>query len=397
LTLTNIRVSGGLLLGGARVPNVNLSGSTVGGAVRLDAVEFENTFDLNGATVEGPVEIHVTRTQPIHVRAIAAHLNGGLNIEAPDIGSLALSRAEVRKNLTLRGRCQTHGDFVFYGASLPALIDLRDCKVSGELSFSGVAFDPRAKLNLSNATLYGNLVLAGTHYLPGEINLNRTGISGDTTIRAELGSPTPRLVAKEINPRFEGAAEFVNVDLTECLLVGNPFQRLEFSRVVWPQWYGRRVLLDELSLRSGRRFIPLESLREAYQLLKKKSGDAGDHALAGDFHYGELEMRRHERGPFRSLLCWEFLYWFVSGYGTRPAPAFGWLCLLTILGALLYWWSAAPDKGFLDALRFSVAVTTLQKREDTGEVGGWVRVVQTILGAVLIALFVLAVRMRLKR
>jgi hypothetical protein len=107
-------------------------------------------------------------------------------------------------------------------------------------------------------------------------------------------------------------------------------------------------------------------------------------------------MRRHGYGAFGSLLCWEFLYWLISGYGIRPAPAFAWICALTGVGALLYWW-LGPVQSFSEALRFSVAVTTLQKREDPSDIGGWIRAIQTILGAVLIALFVLAVRMRLKR
>jgi len=399
LMLANARIDGGLILGDERVPNVNLNGAIVRGAIQIHASRFDNTLDLNDAAVDGPVTITASHAAPIHIRAVRAHFHGGFTVKAIEIGSLNLAYAEIRQTLVLRGRCLTEGAWNCYEAQLPPAIDVRTCVFTRDVPFRGVVFTSDSTLDLRDATVGQDFVLEGMSVLPREIRVAGAAFTGAVAIKAAFEAPAPRLVAVDHSPHFGGSVEFVNVDLTECLLVGNPIHKMDFSRIVWPQRRGRRVLLDEVALRPGSqrtRRIPLDSLQEAYQLLKKKAGDAGDHALAGDFHYGELEMRRHERGGFRSLLCWEFLYWFASGYGTRPAPAFGWLCVLTVLGGLLYWWST-PDKGFLDALRFSVAVTTLQKREDPSDVGGWVRVVQTILGAVLIALFVLAVRMRLKR
>ena len=86
----------------------------------------------------------------------------------------------------------------------------------------------------------------------------------------------------------------------------------------------------------------------------------------------------------------------LGGYGTRRDWALGWLCLLTVVCGLLYLWTD-PTQSISDAIRYSLAVTTLQKRDDPSDLGGWIKVFQTVVGAVLVALFVLAVRMRLKR
>ena len=48
---------------------------------------------------------------------------------------------------------------------------------------------------------------------------------------------------------------------------------------------------------------------------KRKYEGKGDHIRAGDFHYGEMEMKRREYGFPRRWLSWEFAYWMLSGYG----------------------------------------------------------------------------------
>ncbi len=74
--------------------------------------------------------------------------------------------------------------------------------------------------------------------------------------------------------------------------------------------------------------------------------------------------------------------------------AFG---VLTVVAAALYWiFGQSGVSTFGDALRFSLAVSTLQKREAV-TVGSWIQVVQTVLAAIILALLVLAVRLRVKR
>lgn len=108
-------------------------------------------------------------------------------------------------------------------------------------------------------------------------------------------------------------------------------------------------------------------------------------------------MRRHSWGALGSIFCLEFLYWLLSGYGTRPRRAFMAFGVLTVVAAALYWiFGQSGVSTFGDALRFSLAVSTLQKREAV-TVGSWIQVVQTVLAAIILALLVLAVRLRVKR
>ena len=192
-----------------------------------------------------------------------------------------------------------------------------------------------------------------------------------------------------------------NVDLSECRLVGNVITQINLTNLQWPQRFGRSVLYDEIAMRRGAP-IPFSSLKESYQILKQKYQLMGDHARAGDFHYGEMEMRRREYGwPWR-ILCPEFLYWALSGYGTGYIRAFFMLVVLTVLFAGLYLWEAPSSFGldFWKALLFSIKVTTLQRPsppDGFNLTGQWFQAAHAILGPVQIALFALALRMRLKR
>jgi hypothetical protein len=213
-------------------------------------------------------------------------------------------------------------------------------------------------------------------------------------MQADLGGRVPRITARGARPEFLDTATFTNVNLRECLLVGNNIWQIQFYRVIWARKAGRQLLYDE-AVSYGRDEHILPGILEAYQVLKKKAQEVGDEALAGDFHYGELEMRRHIKGPIGSILCLEFLYWLLSGYGTRPWRAL-FALMASIVGAALLYLAFGEESGLVGALRYSAAVATLQTRE-TATSTSWIRVVQLPTSAVLIALLVLAVRMRLKR
>ena len=78
--------------------------------------------------------------------------------------------------------------------------------------------------------------------------------------------------------------------------------------------FWRSVLYDEIVMRKQGEAAPWGNLKEAYQILKEKYRQMGDHATSGDFHYGEMEAKRREYGWPKRILCPEFLYWAFSGY-----------------------------------------------------------------------------------
>lgn len=69
-----------------------------------------------------------------------------------------------------------------------------------------------------------------------------------------------------------------------------------------------------------------EDVSALYGQLRKAFEDGKNEPGAADFHYGECEMRRHDRNGTPRVergLLWG--YWLLSGYGLRALRALGWL------------------------------------------------------------------------
>lgn len=396
LHLTECLFEKGLLLGGTRVQvqNVDLTKAVVRGPLQVEA-SINNTLRLNQGVFEDKVEVDVESL--IHLQAWGAQFHQVLHISAPEVGSLNLASAELRAGLLVRGRVQRIEDL--HQMKCSGRLDLRECEIYGGLSLTDVQFEDVSVLDLGKAKIRGDLVLAGPP-LPQKIILDAATITGVLQVKTEAGTRRPRIIARNQGPRYERSAELDNVDLTECRLVGNPFLRAEFANVEWPRRAGRCILYDEAALRNGDP-IPLSNLREAYQILKEKYREMGDQVRSGDFHYGEMEMRRREYRFPRRVLSLEFLYWALSGYGMGSVRAF---LLLMILGAgcayAYLWASPASFSSGWDAAHFSFSVMTLQRPvppTNLSMAGKWLQLGESILGPMQIALFALALRMRLKR
>jgi hypothetical protein len=115
-----------------------------------------------------------------------------------------------------------------------------------------------------------------------------------------------------------------------------------------------------------------------------------------------METRRRERGRLGSVLCPEFLYWAFSGYGIGYLRALIVLVCLIVIAASIYmfWGGGAFKNDFFGSLLFSLQVATLQKPlllSGATDLARWVYALESIVVPVQAALFVLALRMRLKR
>ncbi|MFJ8775341.1 pentapeptide repeat-containing protein [Streptomyces microflavus] len=103
------------------------------------------------------------------------------------------------------------------------------------------------------------------------------------------------------------------------------------------RWTARRTLAEEQHWRheqgrsgwtagpAGAERVGPAQLAPLYRQLRKSFEDSKNEPDAADFYYGEMEMRRHDRGrpgAERALLA---VYWAVSGYGLRASRAIGWL------------------------------------------------------------------------
>ena len=170
------------------------------------------------------------------------------------------------------------------------------------------------------------------------------------------------------------------------------------------------------------------SVAETYRVLRKALEDNKDHAGASDFYYGEMEMRRRA-APLDSVEWWLLTaYRTVSGYGLRAWRAVTALAAVIGVAGLLFSFEClarltttsvidkinmqsgkatylTPDEGGLPwwrATLFAAQETVaLFRTNQTGVTlvgfGYIVDLAVRILGPVLLALAILAIRNRTKR
>lgn len=374
---------------------VDLRSATISRQLAISSQALSR-LELFGASLFGPVDIKLGTGG--HLYLVKAKFHKEISIDLTESQVLSLGWSELGGLVVVRGRFQ---DCVFSMATVRQGLDLQGCTFLTSPAFDGITYDPKAQINLSGSSVTGDLKIYGSPVPPKAIVLDNCRIKGTTVIESELGARSTQIIARKQRPLFEGDVTFNNVDLRESKLVGNAVTRMNFTNVRWARRFGRNVLYDEVAMRKGEA-IPVSNLKETYQILKQKYHEKGDNATAGDFHYGEMEMRRREYGWPKRVLSPEFLYWALSGYGIGYIRALFVLFLLVLLFAGLYLWSdsAAFSARFSESLLFSIQVTTLQRPSvpvGFALMGRWLHTAQMVLGPLQIALFALALRMRLKR
>lgn len=191
------------------------------------------------------------------------------------------------------------------------------------------------------------------------------------------------------------------------------------EEIHWRQQHDKGRGWDNLRAGPGVTPVSAPTVAGIYRELRKGMEDAKNEPGAADFYYGEMEMRRlsgrKTRKPTdkaaspaeRALL---HAYWAVSGYGLRASRALIVLALVLFSAALLFMHSpfavvtdtnTAPQ--FHEALEFTAreSISLLQGRAPPElHVHGPGTVLYFLVrlsGPVLLALFVLAVRGRIKR
>jgi len=144
-----------------------------------------------------------------------------------------------------------------------------------------------------------------------------------------------------------------------------------------------------------------------YRALRKGREDAKDEPGAADFYYGEMEMRRHDRGTGDAnrwrgrasrIVLWA--YWLVSGYGLRAWRSLAALAVVMAVSAGVFrlWGfthSTSYWKSLLFAFRSTLSLTDAQVNLTAW--GGLFQALLRLTGPVLLALTLLALRGRVKR
>ncbi|MFH9821160.1 pentapeptide repeat-containing protein [Streptomyces sp. NPDC017230] len=182
----------------------------------------------------------------------------------------------------------------------------------------------------------------------------------------QVFAAAPDAAVRIVSLRGVDAAHLVlaGIDLSQCLFVGTVHLdqlKLEgacaFDKVPAPAGAGRgprfavrRTLAEEQHWRAGRPGaargwntagpragdVGPAQLEPVYRALRKAFEDSKNEPGAADFYYGEMEMRRHDRGGTtpaeRGLL---HAYWALSGYGLRAMRAMYWLAATMLATVVL--------------------------------------------------------------
>ncbi len=172
-------------------------------------------------------------------------------------------------------------------------------------------------------------------------------------------------------------------------------------------------------------FVKYAAVEETCRAFKKHFEDRRNYLVAGDFHEGEMEMRRLAKDTWECrLLSIEAVYWLLSRYGQRWLRPLVCFIVLNLTAATLYSMTGLQLEGdssairwgsnlesslafwvdtiniYVQALLYSVSVSALLRgvsATPTHVVGLLVQTVQFIVGPLLIFLIGLAIRRRLRR
>lgn len=229
----------------------------------------------------------------------------------------------------------------------------------------------------------------------------------------------PILHATRINFSQMKSATFTDAHLGKTYFLGSKIDDVNFADC---QWRGdtarRRRLYDETDRPEG---IAERKIRRLYIQLKRNYERVRDFELAGDWHYGEMDSRRRDSSKSERFVL--TLYKYVNGYGESYLRPLAILGCVWVLSSLLYlangfhivrlsersidyqmcWfcgWNWDNFIGFGKALLFSAGAMALQvgRGFELGGIGSHITyIAQLLCTAILLPLFLLALRRRFKR
>jgi hypothetical protein len=212
---------------------------------------------------------------------------------------------------------------------------------------------------------------------------------------------------------------FREVDLSRCHFLDADLRKVQIVGVIWPRiptWFGTRFgIYDESVPLEADQNRPWSRIEHLYRQLKQNYEDQRDYERAGDFHYGEKEMRR--KNPELSWGLWLLLtlYWLVSGYGERFLQPLLWAAGLFVVSTVLYLslglegihpgnqkhiLSLLQGGDWLQAAHYSFRTMVFLSTSDLATPVSYARVVytvQSLFSPLFLGLSALAIRQKLKR
>jgi hypothetical protein len=169
----------------------------------------------------------------------------------------------------------------------------------------------------------------------------------------------------------------------------------------------RNTIYDETLAHEDKNYSFVEKL---YMWLRKNYEKMGSYGVAGDFFYGEMEMRRLNTGGGINYILLS-IYKHLSGYGEIYILAFLWLLFaVLVLFPVLYMMTGLKYmsleirginlSNYVTALLHSLEISVFQKSSEitaSSFSGIFIEIFQRIFIALQTALFFLAVKRRFMR
>jgi uncharacterized protein YjbI with pentapeptide repeats len=326
----------------------------------------------------------------------------------------------------------------FTGANFPSGADFSHARFLDGCAFTGARFGDalatiRRAVRFDGATFEGLADLEhSTFYSPasfavaqfnGEARFMRAAFHDETRFVGVIGAAgvfsraeDTRLVSVTFSQPEKVTFDHVCLERTRFL--GTDVRRVDFRDVQWRKRGGHCAAWDDLRLEDDTR-KRYAATRRLYRQLKDNYERQRDPITAGDFHIGEMRMWRFSNPPAKWFL--RFLkrnlsvlavYQWVSQYGESYSRPLVWALVLILLFAALF--ARVPGlalQSITPAGATSLAGCPWQcllhsamhflplggPFEPVHLAGHAVSGLERVIGAAVIAMFVLALNRRLKR
>ena len=345
--------------------------------------KFKGKPDFNGAEFEKGANFNMTEFE------------NGANF----------SEATFLKDAPFKGAIFKH-DADFIRTKFVNSANFKGANFCGEAIFSGAAFSQGAnfqeslfsgyEVDFSLCSFFGRTLFTSTRDKSNVVKAIFSGVN-EVKFRQVIIDPPDGLI-------------FIEADLSRSQFEDTNLQKIQLNNVIWPEIEKRLGVYEETSLRKGKSG-PWGKIEQIYRQLKKNYEDNRDYERAGNFHYGEKEMRRKNPQTPKGLKFLLFAYRWVSGYGEKCLLPLYWTLALTVASSFAYLALGIKIKEMNQMLRFtmddwltaflySLEVIFLLKPDNLMPLGFWANLLhflQSVFGPIFISLFVLAVRQKVKR
>ncbi|MEW2129063.1 hypothetical protein AB0898_01335 [Streptomyces sp. NPDC005435] len=177
----------------------------------------------------------------------------------------------------------------------------------------------------------------------GEEALGEGGMRGEgagVRMASLQGVDVAHLVLKDVDMTpclLSSAVHLDQLRLEGAYILALPPAGVRRRGLLPVRWTPRRTLAEEHHWRAagdwgawtaapdGTEIVGPAGLAAVYRQLRKAFEDGKNEPDAGDFYYGEMEMRRHDSQRPRAESVLLTVYWALSGYGLRASRVLAWL------------------------------------------------------------------------